>query len=92
MDIIKQDIRRLSLEDLRTFFKEQSQQPFRGNQVYQWLWQKGAHTFEQMTNLSLETRALLQDHFVINHIRVDQMQKSSDGTIKNAVRLHDDLP
>ncbi len=91
MDIIKQDIRRLSLEDLRTFFKEQSQQPFRGNQVYQWLWQKGAHTFEQMTNLSLETRALLQDHFVINHIRVDQMQKSSDGTIKNAVRLHDDL-
>ena len=29
--------------------------------------------------------------FVINHIRVDQMQRSADGTIKNAVRLHDGL-
>jgi 23S rRNA (adenine2503-C2)-methyltransferase len=55
------------------------------------LWQKGAHSFEDMTNLSKETRALLDTHFVINHIKVDQMQRSVDGTIKNAVRLHDDL-
>ena len=34
---------------------------------------------------------MMEEHFVINHIRVDQMQRSSDGTIKNAVRLHDDL-
>jgi 23S rRNA (adenine2503-C2)-methyltransferase len=55
------------------------------------LWQKGAHQFEDMTNLSKETRALLDEHFVINHIEVDQMQRSIDGTIKNAVRLHDGL-
>ena len=91
MTMTKKDIRRLSLEDLRLFFTEQGQQAFRANQVYQWLWQKGVHNFEEMTNLSLETRDLLQEHFVINHIRVDQMQRSSDGTIKNAVRLHDDL-
>ena len=91
MTMTKKDIRRLSLEDLRLFFTEQGQQAFRANQVYQWLWQKGVHNFEEMTNLSLETRDLLQEHFVINHISVDQMQRSSDGTIKNAVRLHDDL-
>ena len=34
---------------------------------------------------------MLDDNFVINHIRVDQMQRSSDGTIKNAVKLHDNL-
>ena len=34
---------------------------------------------------------MLEDNFVINHIKVDQMQRSTDGTIKNAVRLHDDL-
>ena len=33
----------------------------------------------------------MDKHFVINHIKVDQLQKSADGTIKNAVRLHDDL-
>jgi 23S rRNA (adenine2503-C2)-methyltransferase len=44
-----------------------------------------------MTNISKETRRMLSENFVINHIRVDQMQRSSDGTIKNAVKLHDDL-
>jgi 23S rRNA (adenine2503-C2)-methyltransferase len=59
--------------------------------VYEWLWSKGAHTFEDMTNLSKETRTMLESNFVINHIKVDSMQRSSDGTVKNAVRLHDDL-
>jgi len=59
--------------------------------VYEWLWQKSAHDFDAMTNISKETRQMLEDNFVINHIRVDQMQRSSDGTIKNAVRLHDGL-
>ena len=88
---IKKDIRALSLEDLRLFFTENQDQAFRGNQVYQWLWQKGIHDFEGMTNLSKSTRSLLETHFVINHIDIDQQQKSNDGTIKNAVKLHDNL-
>ncbi len=87
----KKDIRALSKEEIRNFFVEMGDQSFRGNQVYEWLWAKGAHNFDAMTNLSLETRALLEDHFTINHIQVDSLQKSSDGTIKNAVRLHDGL-
>lgn len=87
----KKDIRALTKEQLRNFFVDQGDKAFRGNQVYEWLWQKGAHSFEAMTNLSKTTRVLLEDHFVINHIRVDQMQRSKDGTIKNAVRLHDGL-
>jgi len=87
----KRDIRSLSLEDLRNFFTENQDQAFRGNQVYQWLWQKGIHDFKGMTNLSKTSRELLEEHFVINHIAIDQQQKSSDGTIKNAVKLHDHL-
>ena len=52
---------------------------------------KSAKDFEQMTNLSLATRELLKTHFTINHIQVDTMQRSSDGTIKNSVKLHDGL-
>ena len=59
--------------------------------MYEWLWKKGIHDFEGMTNLSKETRAQLESHFVINHIQVDSLQKSNDGTIKNAVKLHDGL-
>ena len=85
------DIRSLSREQIETFFLSHGEKAFRANQVYEWLWKKGAHTFEEMTNLSKETRALLENHFVINHIKVDTMQRSADGTIKNAVRLHDGL-
>ncbi|MGB5237800.1 MAG: 23S rRNA (adenine(2503)-C(2))-methyltransferase RlmN [Flavobacteriaceae bacterium] len=91
MQVDKKDIRILSKEDLRDFFVSLGEQPFRGNQVYEWLWKKSAHSFEDMTNLSHELRHLLSEHFVINHIEVDQMQRSEDGTIKNAVRLHDGL-
>lgn len=87
----KKDIRALTKDQLRSFFTENNDQAFRGNQVYEWLWVKGAHTFEEMTNISKETRNLLESHFVINHIKVDSLQKSKDGTIKNAVKLHDGL-
>lgn len=87
----KKDIRALTKEQLRDFFVQQGDQAFRGNQVYEWLWQKSAHNFEDMTNVSLETREMLETHFVINHIKVDTMQRSADGTVKNAVKLHDGL-
>ncbi|MBQ4803031.1 23S rRNA (adenine(2503)-C(2))-methyltransferase RlmN [Aquimarina sp. MMG015] len=87
----KRDIRALTKEQLREFFVESGDKAFRGNQVYEWLWSKGAHSFDNMTNISKTTREILEDNFVINHISVDQMQRSTDGTIKNAVRLHDGL-
>ncbi|MEK9603133.1 MAG: 23S rRNA (adenine(2503)-C(2))-methyltransferase RlmN [Flavobacteriaceae bacterium] len=87
----KKDIRALSLSELRQFFDDNNDKSYRGNQVYQWLWQKGIHNFDRMTNLSKTTRSLLEEHFVINHIDIDQQQKSNDGTIKNAVKLFDGL-
>ncbi|WP_339699349.1 23S rRNA (adenine(2503)-C(2))-methyltransferase RlmN [uncultured Marixanthomonas sp.] len=85
----KKDIRALSKQELRDFFVSIGDQAFRGNQVYEWLWNKGIHNFEDMTNISKETRTHLEQNFVINHIEVDSLQKSNDGTIKNAVKLHD---
>ncbi len=87
----KRDIRKLKLDELTKFFTENGDKPFRAKQVYEWLWQKSCKDFDQMTNISLPTRELLKQHFTINHIRVDNMQRSEDGTIKNAVKLHDGL-
>lgn len=91
MSTTKQDIRALSKEQLMAFFTSNGDKAFRGKQVYEWLWKKGVHHFDDMTNLSLETRLLLNNAFSINHIEVDTMQRSSDGTLKNAIRLHDGL-
>ena len=85
----KKDIRSLTKEQLRNFFVENGDKAFRGNQVFEWLWSKSLHTFEAMTNISIETRQMLEENFVINHIEVDSMQRSKDGTIKNGIRLHD---
>ncbi len=91
MSVKKKDIRALTKDQLRDFFLDQGDKSFRGDQVYEWLWNKSAHTFDDMTNISKSTRNMLEDNFVINHIKVDTMQRSNDGTIKNAVRLHDGL-
>ena len=91
MNTKKKDIRSLNKEQLRDFFVKNGDKAFRGNQVYEWLWNKSLHTFEDMTNISLDTRLMLQENFVINHIEVDSMQRSKDGTIKNGIRLHDGL-
>lgn len=90
MEIDKKDIRKLSLSELEEFFVLQGEKKFRAKQVYEWLWNKSLKNFDDMSNLSLPTRELLKSHFSINHVRVDLMQHSQDGTIKNAVKLFDD--
>jgi 23S rRNA (adenine2503-C2)-methyltransferase len=87
--IPKKNIRTLSQEDLIRFFVENGDKPFRAKQVYEWLWQKSADTFKQMSNLSKGTRDLLEGTFTINPVVVDTFQKSKDGTIKNAFKLFD---
>lgn len=87
----KRDIRKLKLDELTEFFQQHGEKPFRAKQVYEWLWNKSAKSFEQMTNLSVPLRDTLKEHFTINHIHVDHMQRSADGTIKNAVTLFDGM-
>src|ERR1043165_6120060 len=87
----RRDIRKLKLEELKEFFISKGDKAFRAQQVYEWLWMKSAKDFDQMTNISLPTREMLKENFVINHIKVDNMQRSEDGTIKNAVTLFDGL-
>lgn len=86
----KRDIRKLSLEELEDFFITQGDKKFRAKQVYDWLWNKSLKNFDDMSNISKETREMLKENFAINHVKVDLMQHSEDGTIKNAVKLFDD--
>ena len=87
----KKDIRSLSIEELTSFFKSNNMPSYRAKQVYNWLWKKSCLSFDEMTNISLELRNLLKSKFVINHIKIDKLQKSKDGTIKNAISLYDNL-
>lgn len=85
----KQDIRKLGLEELEDYFLSVGEKKFRAKQVYEWLWNKSLKNFDEMSNISKSTREVLKANFTINHIHVDQFQRSEDGTIKNAVKLFD---
>lgn len=83
------DIRRIDSEALKQFFLQQGEKAFRARQVSEWLWKKSAVDFDSMNNLSLKTRKLLEEHFVIRPVEVLKRDISSDGTIKSVFRLHD---
>lgn len=83
------DIRRLDLDELTSYFKSHQLPGFRAKQVYHWLWQKQAVSFDEMTSLSKDLREKLKSEFVIHSISLDEAQHSSDGTVKCRFRLHD---
>jgi len=89
VEVVKTDIRLLTKAQIQSYIVEMGQSAFRAKQIYSWLWQKSAKSFDEMTNLSKELRSQLKEQFVINAIQEDVTQKSADGTVKTRFRLHD---
>jgi 23S rRNA (adenine2503-C2)-methyltransferase len=83
------NIRHLSKEELAAQFAVLGEKPFRVKQVWEWLWQKGARSFADMTNLSKELRQKLGEHFSLPSLAVDLIQQSADGTVKFRFITHD---
>jgi len=85
----KIDIRSLSLSALQEHFIRMDEKSFRAKQVYEWLWKKSCFSFDEMSNISKELRAKLDENFVINNVKINTSQVSADKTIKNSFILHD---
>jgi len=83
------DIRLLTKSELEEQIVASGEKKFRAAQIWQWLWQKGAKSFDEMTNLSKDLRHFLQLHYEIRPIKIDTIQQSNDGTLKTRFKLHD---
>jgi len=83
------NIRQQSLTELEDFFSTIGEKKFRAKQVWEWLWQKHAHSFADMTNLSKDIRQILGEHFTLPVIVLDEVQHSEDGTIKSRFKTHE---
>jgi 23S rRNA (adenine2503-C2)-methyltransferase len=83
------NIRQLNLQELEQFFESLGEKKFRVKQVWEWLWQKHAHSFADMTNLSKELRQKLGENFSLPALAVDATQYSADGTIKSRFKTHE---
>ena len=85
----KTDIRSLNPVQLQQHFTEMKEPAYRAKQVYQWLWEKSARSFEEMSNLSKDLRRKLDENYAINVVSVSNSQFSNDHTIKSSFRLYD---
>ena len=84
----KQDIKSMTQEELRAFLVSLGEKPFRTAQIYQWMHEKLASSFDDMTNLSKVLRQKLQDaceYVSLEKVRVQISQ--IDGTRKYLFRL-----
>lgn len=85
----KTNIRNFSFEELKASMEGLGEKSFRSKQVYEWLWKKNAASFEEMSNLSKDLRSKLEEHYFIDHIKLDDQQISSDKTIKCAFSVEE---
>jgi 23S rRNA (adenine2503-C2)-methyltransferase len=86
----KTNILDLSKKELEAWLLEHGLKKYALNQILQWAYQKRASSFEEMTNVSKETRALLAEHFEIRPLEIGARHHSvQDGSTKYLFRLSD---
>jgi len=86
----KVNLKDLTKDELREFTEDLGLQSFRSDQLFQWLYQKGVHSFDEMTNLSKDLRSRLKEVATVPTIEHVRQQESEDGTIKFLFKLQDD--
>ncbi|MBF0778091.1 23S rRNA (adenine(2503)-C(2))-methyltransferase RlmN [Streptococcus cuniculi] len=88
---MKPSIYSLSRTDLTDWVLAQDEKKFRATQIWEWLYRKRVQTFDEMTNLSKDLIAKLNDHFVVNPLKQRIVQESKDGTVKYLFELLDGM-
>ena len=87
---MKPNIKDLSFSEFEAYLREHQQPPYRAKQVWQWLYQKHAGSFVEMTNLSATLREQLTQDFTVGRLAIERQANSTDGTVKFLFRLADD--
>lgn len=85
----KTDLKNFTLPALEQFLKGQGKERFRALQIFKWIYQQDAHTFEEMTNISKALRAELAATAFISNLEPEAVEEGSDGTRKYLFNLGD---
>ena len=86
---MKPDIRNLSLEELVAYFESIGEKAFRATQVFEWIYKKGAWSFEAMHNLPKPIQEKLAHEFELKPNTIAEKKVSQEGTTKFLFDLHD---
>ena len=83
------NLKSLTLDELEHIAIKEGLEAYRGRQIFQWLWQKGTHDFDLMTNLSKKLRISLKEKFTIQGLKLSQKDIGADGSVKYLFSLID---
>ena len=83
------DIRGFSFEELQEYLTSIGEKSFRASQIFEWIYQKGAWSFDPMTNVPEALRHKLAQTFTLKPHRIDKKEISQDGTTKFLFDLDD---
>lgn len=72
----------MTLCELKAVATEVGLPAFAAKQIMQWLYNKRVRSIDEMTNLSLKSRAILAEHYTIGCVPPSDVQQSIDGTAK----------
>lgn len=85
----KTDLKNLTLPSLEQFLRGKGKERFRATQIFKWIFQKDARSFEEMTNISKELRRELDETACISNLEPEAVEQGSDGTRKYLFCLED---
>ncbi|MBN6062040.1 bifunctional tRNA (adenosine(37)-C2)-methyltransferase TrmG/ribosomal RNA large subunit methyltransferase RlmN [Aggregatibacter actinomycetemcomitans] len=85
----KVNLMNLTRAQMREFFAELGEKPFRADQLVKWIYHFGEDNFDNMTNLNKQLREKLKTMAEIKAPEVAVEQRSADGTIKWAMQVGD---
>ena len=88
---MKPSIYSLTRQTMQEWVLEQGEKKFRADQIWEWLYRKRVQSFEEMTNLSKDLIAKLNEQFVVNPLKQRIVQESADGTVKYLFELPDGM-
>ncbi|AZI13492.1 bifunctional tRNA (adenosine(37)-C2)-methyltransferase TrmG/ribosomal RNA large subunit methyltransferase RlmN [Avibacterium paragallinarum] len=85
----KINLMNLTRQQMREFFQELGEKPFRADQLVKWIYHFGEDNFDNMTNINKKLREKLKAVAEIKAPEVAVEQRSADGTIKWAMQVGD---
>ena len=85
----KRDIKDLSYQEMSSYLESLGEKPFRTTQIFDWIYKKGAESFDAMTNLTIVLRNRLKDDFLLEEPSLVKKDVSDDKTTKFLFDLKD---
>lgn len=87
----KPSIYGLTRDELIDWAIAHGEKKFRATQIWDWLYKKRVQSFEEMTNISKDFIAQLNENFCVNPLKQRIVQESKDGTVKYLFELPDGM-